>query len=148
MTTIVEDIISGIEGVCASVLTSFTKATFCYELSRNILNVNKMQYSVTSDQIEETKTATNYVSYLQVFSIHLQGNYLQDSNNDDAKRSMIATLQSSAEAVLQSGLKSQFAVPSSIVTCSNFTIDLPQIDTQSKTIYLKTSFYILYRVSI
>lgn len=144
----ISTIIAGIEGVCSAVLTSFVKASFCYDLSRNTLLTNTKLYSVTADTIEETKTATNFISYLQVFAIHMQGNYLQDANNDDAKRTMISLLQEGAMAVLQSGLKSLFGVPNSIITCSNFTIDLPIIDTQSKTVYVKTSFYILYRVAI
>jgi len=144
----ISEIIAGIEGVCTSELTTFTKSYFYYDIAKINMNKNKYQYVVTPDNIIETKTTNNFISYLQSFSLHLLANYIQDMNDDILKRGAVVTLQEASQKVLKLGLKNRFGVPTYVITVNDFRIDLPSIDTVSKIIYLKTTFDILYRVSI
>jgi hypothetical protein len=144
----ISEIVAGIENTCASELTTFAKSYYFYDLAKINLNKNKLQYVVTSDNIIETKTATNLISYLQSFSLHLLANYLQDAIDDTLKRNAIIVLQEASQKVLKQGLRSRFNVPQYVITVNDFRIDLPSIDTTSKMIYLKTTFDILYRVSL
>ena len=145
MSSLVTDIITGLETRLAAVLTTYAPLRYYFDLSKNDYTGNNNRYAVVPKAIESQAGVIRSVTVNQDFQIVLTNGYRNNPKSDTDLQAVVKELYDKMDDVLNDLFLTKLGVPSIVLLVTLSGIEEPEILEDNKVIALRMNLTIRYR---
>jgi hypothetical protein len=145
MSTLVTDIITGIETRLAAVLTGYSPLRYYYDIEKNDYKGNVDRYGIIPKEIESQSGVIRSVTVNQTFQIILTTGYKNGPMSDSDLQSKVKTLYDKMDDVLHDLFLTKLGVPSIVLLSTLNGYEEPEILEEQKVVALRMDLTVRYR---
>jgi hypothetical protein len=145
MSTLVSQIIDGIEGRIAVVVPTFSALRYYYDITKNDYKGNSSRYSVIPKSIEPQAGVIRSVTVNQDFAITLTDGYRNDPKSDEDLQDKIKNLYDKHDDILNDLFLTKLGVSSIVLLTTLSGFDEPEILEDNKVVALTMNITVRYR---
>lgn len=130
-----------------TLLTTFKKMSFVYEISENKFNGNVKRFGITSSSAGITEGEINFNTLDHKFEVYLTDTYMGPSQqlNDDYKSDKVVELQDLCLTVYKDLQKYKNTISSNIIIVNNLDIGSPEFLIDEKIVIIRMAFNVKYK---
>ncbi len=151
MTTIVSDIVAGIEARIESALPTYSPLSYKVDISKNKFKGNYKGYAVLPSSGSETDSTVGAITIDQSFELKLTNSYHNGATsqiNDSLQAQRISELNNDLLAVYKDLCINKRLIDSNVMIVNNLSIGEAEFLDNEKIISVTVSFNIKYKINI
>ena len=145
MSSLVTDIITGIETRLAAVLTTYDPLRYYFDITKNDYAGNNNRYAVVPKEVETQVGVVRSVTVNQDFQIILTSGYRNNPKSDTDLQAVIKDLYDKMDDVLNDLYLTKLGAPSIVLLLTLSGIEEPEILEDNKVIALRMNIKVRYR---
>lgn len=143
---IVDDIVNAIEGEITTLLPSYKKAAFVYDLARNNRKQSKKIYAIVPDSATSVTGTVQAITLDHNFNVTLSDIYKPSGDTDTDLQDKVLAIHTDIETLYKELFQRRLGLPSvRVLVVQIVDIAAPEVDQDNNFVSITATFNIKYR---